>query len=249
MTEVFGFPRDGHTYSADEVGRALAGIFQREADGTPRVGIVGEPPTAVPISASWQLEVGVFSYVHQVVGSVQLSGLSDAEQVAITPAAGSIPVGEARIDRVVWNPVAAELSVIEGTPAVSPVKPSADGFAPLFTVRVNAGDGMIIAGQVEPDFQTTALAGSGDLPAAIAVGVIAESHISGMSTIITPVTFPVGMFDAPPVVIATPIATAAAGIDVSVSDVTAEGCNIRRSVDGTRPGGYPVGASWQAVSR
>lgn len=159
MTAFIGFPRDSHSYSADEVGRAFAGLVQREPDGTPRVGMLSAGPTIAAVAASWKVQVGIFTYVHQVSGAVQFSGLSDDEQVDITPATG-IPSGQARIDLVCWNQDDAELVVIDGVPATSPVVPSDGGLAPVFTVRVNSGDGMVIQGQVAPAYATTDLVGS-----------------------------------------------------------------------------------------
>lgn len=160
MTTVFPFPRDSHSYSADEVGRALAGLFARETTGIPRVGVLGSIPSVKNVAGTWKVEVGVFAYVNQVDRSVQISGLSSAEQHDITPAAGNIPAGQARIDLVAWDPVDAEIAVIPGTPAASPSVPSAPGFAPLATVRVNSGDGVVIGSQISIVAQTTDLVGS-----------------------------------------------------------------------------------------
>ena len=160
MTTFVGFPQDGHPFSADDVGLALAGLVAREADGTPRVGMLGSGPPVTAAGASWKVQVGEFVYVHEVGGAVQLSGVSNAEQVNIVPADGDVPAGQARIDRVVWNPAAAELLVLKGTPATSPAAPSAGAFASVGTVRVNAGDGQVVAARVARDFSTTGLVGS-----------------------------------------------------------------------------------------
>lgn len=160
MTEVFGFPRDGHLYSADEVGRALAGLFARESNGAPQVGMLSTVPVVAPVGSSWQVQVGVFSYVHQVAGSTQLSGLSAAEQVSITPAAGNIPAGQARIDLIGWNPSTAKLVLVDGAPAVNPVAPSDASLARIALVGVNAGDGAVIAGQITMVAELTELAGA-----------------------------------------------------------------------------------------
>ena len=160
MTEVFGFPRDGHSYSADEVGRALAGLFERESNGTPNVGMLSAGPAVSNVVGAFKVQVGVFSYVHQVAGSVQLSGLSAAEQVDILPAAGNISVGQSRIDLIGWNPVAAELVVVTGEPAASPVAPSDSSLAPIARVRVNSGDGAVIPAQITRIYSVTDLVGS-----------------------------------------------------------------------------------------
>lgn len=170
MTEVFGFPRDGHLYSADEVGRALAGLFDRDSNGMPRVGVLASVPRVAPVGSSWNVEVGIFTYVHQVAGSAQLSGLSAAEQVAITPAAGNIPAGQARIDLIGWNPTTAKLVVVEGAPATSPVAPSDASLAPLARVRVNAGDGVVIPWQITVVAETTDLAGATGVLGSFALG-------------------------------------------------------------------------------
>lgn len=160
MTEFFGFPRDGHTYSADEVGRALAGLFARELSGVPRVGMLSSGPDVTAVLGSWRAEVDIFTYLHQVAGAVQLSGLSAAEQIDITPAAGNIPVGQSRFDFIGWNATAAELVVLEGAPAVSPVLPSDSSLAPVASVRVNAGDGAVLQSQITLLWELTELAGA-----------------------------------------------------------------------------------------
>lgn len=132
---------------------ALAGLVARESSGVPRVGMLGPGPAVSAVPASWKVQVGGFGYVHQVAGAVQFSGLSADEQVDITPATG-IPAGQARIDVVAWDPVAAEMSVTEGVTAVSPLAPSVVPRARVLEVRVASGDGMVIAGQVKPVFQS-----------------------------------------------------------------------------------------------
>lgn len=159
MTEFFGFPRDGHTYSADEVGRAFAGFFERESNGTPRVGMLSSVPSVTAVNGAWKIQVGIFTYIHQVLGSVQMSGLSASEQHDIVPAAGNIPVGQARIDLVGWNPVTAEIVVVTGEPAANPTAPADASLAEVATVRINSGDGAVISGQITMLAQTTDLVG------------------------------------------------------------------------------------------
>lgn len=153
MTAFVGFPQDGHSFSANEVGLALAGLVTREVSGVPRVGMLGIGPTVSAVGASWQVQVNQFVYVHQVLGAIQLSGLSAPEQVDILPAAGDISVGQARIDVICWNPVDAELSVVQGTPAISPVVPSVAPLVAIARVRVNAADGIVISGQISTVYQ------------------------------------------------------------------------------------------------
>lgn len=155
MTAFEKFPKDGYAYSAADVGLALAGLIRRDA-GVPKVGMLVAPSVAA-VAASWKVQVGQFWYVSHINGAVQLSGLSAAEQVDITPAT-DIPAGQARIDRVVWNPVSETLVVVEGAAAVSPVAPPVGVNAAVCTVRVNAGDGMVVTARVSPDFATTSLA-------------------------------------------------------------------------------------------
>lgn len=155
MTAFVGFPQDGHEFSAEEVGLALAGLIVRDS-GVPRVGMLGAGPDVAAVAASWKVEVGVFAYVHQGDGAIQISGLSEAEQVDIESAVG-IPGGQSRIDRICWDPVDAELVVLQGTPAASPVAPAAGAYASVARVLVTSGDGMVISGKVTPDFSVTAL--------------------------------------------------------------------------------------------
>lgn len=170
MTAVFGFPRDSHTYSADEVGRALAGLFSRDSSGVPRSGMLDSGPLAEAVPGTWRVRVSEFTYVHEVARAIQLSGLSSAEEVEITPATGSVPVGQARIDLIGWDPVEAELVLIEGTPAADPVAPEDASVAEVVTVRVNSGDGAVIAGRIEKVFETTDLVGSAGVAGAYTPG-------------------------------------------------------------------------------
>ena len=120
------FPKDGYEFSADDVGLALAGLVRRETSGAPRVGMLGAGPKISAVAASWKVEIGIFTYVHQVDGAISLSGLSGAVQVDIVPAAGSVAAVGA-IDLVCGS--GAENSRWAGT-QTSPVVPSAGGLAP-----------------------------------------------------------------------------------------------------------------------
>lgn len=153
MTTFVGFPQGGHSFSADEVGMALSGLVVRESTGLPRVGVLGRGPVITAVAASWKVQVSPFVYAHQVSGAVQFSGVSTAEQLDILPAAGNIPVGQKRIDLVVWNPVTAALSVVTGTPAVSPVAPSHGATALLAQLLVEATDGMVLSERLQVAFQ------------------------------------------------------------------------------------------------
>ena len=153
MTTFVGFPQSGHSFSADEVGRALSGLVVREASGLPRTGVFGSAPAISAVPASWKVQVAPFVYVHQAAGAIQFSGVSEDEQVDILPAVGNIPAGQARIDVLCWNPINAKLSVVRGAPAVSPVVPSTGILAALARVRVGAGEGMVLGGQISSVYQ------------------------------------------------------------------------------------------------
>lgn len=147
-----GFPQDVHSFSAAEVGAALAGLLVREPSGLPRTGMLGKGPKLTAVPASWKVEASPFVYAHTANGGTQWSGETDPVQKDIAPAA-SIPAGQARIDVVAWNPVTAALSVVQGTAAASPVVPSVGALVAVGEVRVNAGDGMVIQAQITPKFQ------------------------------------------------------------------------------------------------
>lgn len=238
----FIFPTDDHPYYADEVGLSLAGVVRRETDGTPRVGMLAVGPDVEAVPASWKVQVGAFTHVHHVSGSVRFTGQSAPAQVDITAATG-IPAGQARIDLVVWDLDERELFVIEGTPATSPTPPVYGEMVPVAEVRVNSGDGMVIQGQVKPVYEMTALAGGGRSE----VGIVPTAHIPGNSTTITNVVFPSGAFTEPPVVVTGILADVAEGLQATVTNVTANGFTLRRSVSPVRPGGYAFGVSWHAV--
>ncbi|GAB2567533.1 hypothetical protein [Leucobacter ruminantium] len=153
MTTFKPFPRNADDIDAANVGLALSGLVVREASGQPRVGMMSPGPAATAVPASWKVEVGPFIYAHQVAGALQLSGVSAAEQLDILPATGNIPAGQARLDLVCWDPIAAELSVVRGTPAASPVEPPVGTLAKVLKVRVNAGDGMVLPDRVTKEYQ------------------------------------------------------------------------------------------------
>lgn len=149
------FPTDGYEFSAAEVGQALAGLVARDGSGQVKAGMLATPAiSAVPMS--WRVSVGRFVYVRGVSGAARFSGLPADEEVEITSATG-IPAGQARIDAVAWDPDTSTLSVVEGTPAVSPSAPSIGGLAPVLTVLVQSGDGAVVEGQVSPDFDLTSV--------------------------------------------------------------------------------------------
>lgn len=220
MTTFYGFPQNDHSYSADEVGRALAGLIQRESNGIPRVGMISTGPVVTAVPSSWNVLVGIFTYIHQEAGAVQLSGLSAAEQVSIESSA-TIPPGEARIDLIAWDVEVPELVVVPGTPSASPAAPSAGGYAPVASVRVNAGDGAVITGQITNMFDVTDLVGE---PKPYYEQIAKRSvPLNGITDVF--VTFPVGMFDTPPNVQVTTWASTRSA-QTLVVDVTAAGCKV-----------------------
>lgn len=221
MTAIFGFPRDGHTYSSADVGRALAGLIQRDANGVPVAGMLATAPKLTAVNGAWRVEVGRFVYVHQVACAVQLSGLAVPVQVDIVPAAGDIPAGQARIDLICWNVDTAALVVAKGTPSASPVAPSNGGMARVGTVRVNAGDGQVVAERVANDSTLTQLAGS----LGVAKGVVTARSVAAHGSVTVPVTFPVGMFDEPPIVLVSGFG-GSRDTEVYVVSVTKDGCVI-----------------------
>lgn len=159
MTTFPEFPANGHAFSAAETGQALAGLIRRDANGIPVPGFLGGGPKVTAVGSSWKVQVSPFTYVRVIGAQIGLSGVSADEQVDVVPAAGDVPSGQSRIDRVLWNPVTSVLSVVKGTPAVSPVAPSPGALVKVGTVRVAAGDGMVLPAQVAPDFAVTSLVG------------------------------------------------------------------------------------------
>lgn len=159
MTAFEKFPKDGFAYSAADVGFALAGLIRRDA-GVLKVGML-VAPSVDAVAASWKVEVGPFWRVGSTLGSITFSGLSAAEQVDIEPAT-DIPAGQGRIDRICWDPVAEALVVVPGVVSASPVAPTVATGERVAQVRVNAGDGMVVAARVTPEFLKTGLIGQVD---------------------------------------------------------------------------------------
>lgn len=233
----FIFPEDDHPYYADEVGLALAGLVQREPDGSPRTGMLGAP-TVSAVPSAWKVEVAPFAHVHDVSRSVRFTGQSTSSQVDIVSAAG-IPGGQARIDLIVWDPDEQDLVVIQGTASASPAVPADGGLVPVATVRVNAGDGAVIQGQITPVYEVTGLAG-GKTPVG---GVVAPRSIVAQGGTEVPVTFPPGEFDAPPIVQAT-LLGGSRDCSVYVTAVTKDGCRI--GLGSNSVVARTVGAHWRA---
>ena len=153
------FPRDADAISAENAGLALAGFLARDSAGAPMPGMLAAPKLSA-VASAWKVQVGAFVYARVVNAAAYLGGISAAVQVDIVPAAGDVPTGQSRIDRIVWDPATAALSVVKGTPAASPAVPSAGGKVPVARVRVDAGDGMVIASKVTRDFAATSIGGS-----------------------------------------------------------------------------------------
>lgn len=161
MSTYEEWPRDGHAFTSAEVGEAMAGLFRRLVNGTPREGVLGEPYiTAVP--SAWKVSVPPFAYVRVSGGGVFLSGVSATEEVDIVSAAG-IPSGQARRDLICWDREAAETVYFAGTPSASPVLPGDGGLPRLASVRVNAGDSAVVPAQVSRDYAVAALV-NGPIP-------------------------------------------------------------------------------------
>lgn len=238
MSTFSGFPRDGYSFSADDVGRALAGLIRRDSAGLPVPGMLGDGPKVTAVAASWRVQVGPFAFVQRVAQAIRISGVSTDEQVDIAPAT-AIPAGQGRIDLIAWDPAGPDLVVIPGTPSTSPVVPPNGGFEPVATVRVNSGDGTVIQGQIQPVFERTGLAGGVQR----AGGVIADrSVVAGGSTPV-PILFTPGLFTAPPV-----MTVAVAG---DVRDVTASYSNLTKDgftfhLGSVSPRGRTAGGSWTA---
>lgn len=240
MTSFRKWPSDGGPHTSESIGAALAGLIRRDSNGLPVPGVLG-PLFVTAVPTSWQVEVSPFTYVVRAGSGIQLSGLSAAEQVDIEPATG-IPAGQGRIDLVAWDTAADQLVVIPGAVSASPVVPAYGGLEPVATVRVNSGDGSAIQSRIAIVAAVTGLASGASV-----AGVVPVSHIGTGQTVITQVTFPVGMFTVAPVVVVGVIAGGAEGIAVAADAVTAEGFTLRRSVGSNRPRGFAVGASWQAM--
>lgn len=237
MTGFPEFPKGGHAFSADEAGTAFAGLIRRDAAGMPVPGMLAVPKVTA-VAAAWKVQVGPFAYVRRIGAAVGISGLSAAEQKDVTSSA-TIPAGQARIDRVCWNAVDSTLVVIPGTPGTSPVAPSDGGLVRVLQVRVNAGDGAVIQGQITPDFEVTGLAG-GDK---VARGVVPKRSVVANGAVSVPVVFPVGMFDSAPIV-TLGLLGVARGVSAGVDAVTKDGCNI--ILASVSPVAWSLGAHWRA---
>lgn len=223
MMAGFGvFPRSGHAFSPVEVGQALAAFVERDEDGAPVPGVLGEP-VGVVVPSSWNLTVMPFAEVCKVGTGIGISGLAVSENVAIAPATG-IPAGQARIDTVYWDRAAAALGVAAGVPDASPEPPAKSAErAALLDLRVQAGDSALVQARV-----TTAK--WFDM-ARLAVGerlffrVSARSVVPGGATGV-PLVFPPGMFAGPPIVQVT-MSPGARDCTAYVDSVTKDGCTIQ----------------------
>lgn len=240
MVAFVGFPRDGHEYSGTEVGLALSGFIERTSNGLPKTGMLGVAPNVTAVGSSWRCRVDRFVYVHQVDGAIQLSGISTPEEVEITPAVENIPAGQTRIDRIAWDPDAAELVVIEGTPAASPATPGLSGFAPVGTVRVNAGDGQTVGSQVTKNGAVTNFPGR---EVRVAQGTVSKRAVKAGGVTNVKVNFPAGRFTKAPNVQVTPWGDAR-DTGAHVDAISASGCTIR--LGSTSTVRRSIGAQWRA---
>lgn len=239
MTAFFEFPREADDISAANAGEALAGLIRRDTGGMPVPGVLGSL-TVAAVSASWKVEVSPFTYVRKVGAGVRFSGLSAAEQHDITPAAGSVPAGQARIDLVCWDPVDAEIVVIDGTPASSPSVPSAGGFVALARVRVNSGDGMVIAGQITHVYATTGPVGGGRADQ----GVVSPRSVPAHGTTSVAVLFKPGTFTETPV-ITLGASSGARDTEVYFSGESKDGFTLW--LGSSSPVARTLGAHWRAT--
>lgn len=220
MTTFTGFPRNDHSFSAFEVGEALAGLIIRDEDGLPLEGIIREPRVTA-VAAAWRVKVWPFTHVARVGNGVRFSGVSAAEEIEITSSAG-IPAGQARIDVVCWDAEAFELVVIPGVVSASPSPPDVENLVSLADVRVNAGDGSVVASRIELGFFQTFLAVE-DTQVVVKGTVSARSVAAGGTTKVN-VSFG-GAFEGAPNVQATPLGDVR-DVTVSVMNVTKNGCTI-----------------------
>lgn len=241
MTAFIGFPQDGHAFSADEVGRALAGLVRRDPDGTPREGVLGDGPTLTAVPAAWKVQVGPFTHVEDVSGAVVFSGLSAAEQVDITPASG-IPAGQTRIDLVCWDTATPELVVVEGTPGTSPSEPSTGGLSAIVRVIVKSGDGAVAQGQVSPAFKQTWLLTEQRLVDACRVSARSVAA-NGFTDV--PVSFTTAFTSAPSVVPGVFASGSVRSVGAYALDVSKTGFVMR--LDSSSSLARSFGASWTAT--
>lgn len=155
MTSFREWPSDGGPHTPDSIGQALSGLVARDSAGLPVEGMLAAPAVSA-VSGAWKVQVGRFVHVRNVSGSARFSGLSNAEQHDIGNAS-TIPVGQARIDRVAWNAGTGAIQVIPGVPGTSPAAPALGGLAPVLRVRVNAGDAQVVTAQITIDYVSTRL--------------------------------------------------------------------------------------------
>lgn len=238
MAKITGWPRDSYAFHADELSDTFAGLVRRDGAGLPVDGVLGDVQIEA-VDSSWQVAVSPFLYVERVGTGVRWSGESAVEHVDITPAAGNIPAGEARIDLVCWDTTEPELVVVDGTPAVSPVPPSDGGLVPFAQVRVNAGDGQTIQGQVSKVAGLTGLV----TQARVAQGVVAKRNVGRGNVAVVAVSFPPGLFTSVPNVQVTTLSSTRIA-NAIVDDVSVSGCTIRLVNSGSVAGS--MGALWRA---
>lgn len=156
MATIYGFPQDGYPYSAAEVGAVFAALISRHADGTPREGVLREGPLISGVTGAWQVRVEPFAHVSADGARAIISGIDEAVFVEVLPAPGT----GSRIDLICWVPLAAEVAVVEGTPAASPVAPELPGgMSVLGSLRVTAGQINAAQGAVAQLFQHSSIAG------------------------------------------------------------------------------------------
>lgn len=192
MTSYKEWPSDGGPHTSDSIGQALAGLVARDSDGNPIEGMIA-PPTVTAVGGAWKVQVSRFVYVRDVAGSARFSPLSASEQHDIANAS-TIPVGQSRIDRVVWDPIAGVLDVVTGVPGASPVLPGIGANKPVARVRVQAGDAQVVQARITPDFDVAMIAG---LPRVYMENVSARS-VPRQGGVDVYITFPDGMFSGPP---------------------------------------------------
>lgn len=217
MTSTKEWPSDGGPHTSDSIGQALAGLVARDSAGNPIPGMIA-PPAITAVGGTWKVQVSRFVYVRNVAGRAVFAPLSAAEQIDI-PNAASIPAGQARIDRLVFDATTGIVRV-PGVVSASPVAPADGGMVRVATVRVQAGDSQVVAARVIPDFARTRLVGGARVS-----GVVAPRSVVASGSSSVPVVFPVGMFDAPPIVQAT-LSPGVRDCSVYVENITKDGCTI-----------------------
>lgn len=134
----------------------------------------------------------------------------------------------------------------------SPLRVQLDGDEdPLTITPQNAAGELRVDSRVlcvEQHRRVIVVKASGDRAAwASASGTVPSASVGADATVTTAVTFPVGRFTSPPVVIASAVAGAASYLYVSVESVTTTSFVLRRSVGAERGSGFSLGAAWQAT--